>query len=54
VLHNMRPGAAARLGIDAATVLARNPRVVHCAAVGYGSGGPYRDQPAYDRTPCPG
>ena len=48
VLHNMRPRAAARLGIDAGTVLARNPRVVHCAAVGYGSAGPYRDEPAYD------
>src|SRR3712207_8682072 len=40
VLHNMRPRAAARLAIDAETVLARNPRVVHCAAVGYGSAGP--------------
>lgn len=48
VLHNMRPRAAARLGVDADTVLARNPRVVHCAAVGYGSAGPYRDEPAYD------
>ncbi|SDX75447.1 Crotonobetainyl-CoA:carnitine CoA-transferase CaiB [Modestobacter sp. DSM 44400] len=47
-LHNMRPGAMTRLRIDADTVLARNPRVVYCHAVGYGSRGPYRDQPAYD------
>lgn len=47
-LHNMRPDAVARLRIDAASVLARNPRVVHCHAVGYGSAGPYRDKPAYD------
>jgi crotonobetainyl-CoA:carnitine CoA-transferase CaiB-like acyl-CoA transferase len=47
-LHNMRPGAMSRLRIDPDTVLARNPRVVHCHAVGYGSGGPYRDEPAYD------
>lgn len=47
-LHNMRPGAMSRLRIDADTVLARNPRIVHCHAVGYGATGPYRDQPAYD------
>jgi crotonobetainyl-CoA:carnitine CoA-transferase CaiB-like acyl-CoA transferase len=47
-LHNMRPGAMAKLRIDPATVLARNPRVVYCHAVGYGSGGGYRHEPAYD------
>ena len=47
-LHNMRPAAMRKLGIDPDTVLARNPRVVYCHAVGYGSGGPYRDEPAYD------
>lgn len=48
VLHNMRPGAMRKLRIDPDTVLARNPRVVYCHAVGYGSEGPYRDEPAYD------
>jgi crotonobetainyl-CoA:carnitine CoA-transferase CaiB-like acyl-CoA transferase len=48
VLHNMRPAAMRKLRIDPDTVLARNPRVVYCHAVGYGSGGPYRDEPAYD------
>ncbi|MCV2488324.1 CoA transferase [Geodermatophilus sp. YIM 151500] len=48
LLHNMRPRAAAKLRIDAGTVLARNPRIVHCSAVGYGAAGPYRDRPAYD------
>jgi crotonobetainyl-CoA:carnitine CoA-transferase CaiB-like acyl-CoA transferase len=47
-LHNMRPRAMSRLRIDPDTVLARNPRVVYCHAVGYGSNGPYRDEPAYD------
>ncbi len=47
-LHNMRPAAMARLRIDPATVRARNPRVVYCHAVGYGSTGTYRDEPAYD------
>lgn len=47
-LHNMRPGAMTKLRIDPDTVLERNPRVVYCHAVGYGSRGPYRDEPAYD------
>ncbi|TYP82923.1 CaiB/BaiF CoA transferase family protein [Blastococcus xanthinilyticus] len=47
-LHNMRPAAMRRLRIDPDTVLARNPRVVYCHAVGFGSAGPYRDEPAYD------
>ena len=47
-LHNMRPGAMTKLRIDPATVLARNPRIVYCHAVGYGSGGGYRHEPAYD------
>jgi crotonobetainyl-CoA:carnitine CoA-transferase CaiB-like acyl-CoA transferase len=47
-LHNMRPAAMRKLRIDPDTVLERNPRLVYCHAVGYGSGGPYRDEPAYD------
>ena len=47
-LHNMRPAAMTKLGIDPDAVLARNPRIVYCHAVGYGSRGPYRDEPAYD------
>jgi crotonobetainyl-CoA:carnitine CoA-transferase CaiB-like acyl-CoA transferase len=47
-LHNMRPGAMTKLGIDPDTVLARNPGIVYCHAVGYGSGGGYRNEPAYD------
>ena len=48
VIHNMRPAAAARLRVDAGCVRARNPRVVHCALIGFGSDGPYADLPAYD------
>ncbi|MDP5183557.1 CoA transferase [Blastococcus sp. BMG 814] len=47
-LHNMRPGAMRKLRIDPGAVRARNPRLVYCHAVGYGSAGPYRDEPAYD------
>ena len=47
-VHSMRPGAAARLGIDYATIAARNPRIVYAYAPGYRPDGPYRDRPAYD------
>ena len=40
-VHNMRPGAAARLGIDYAAVAAANPRIVYAWASGYRAGGPY-------------
>ncbi|MCB1743423.1 MAG: CoA transferase, partial [Gammaproteobacteria bacterium] len=43
-----RPGVAERLGIDAASLLARNPRLVHCAITGYGPDGPDRDLKSYD------
>jgi crotonobetainyl-CoA:carnitine CoA-transferase CaiB-like acyl-CoA transferase len=48
LVHNMRPGAAKRIGADPGTTRARNARLVHCAISGFGSGGPYEDLPAYD------
>ncbi|MFP5517268.1 MAG: CaiB/BaiF CoA transferase family protein [Alphaproteobacteria bacterium] len=48
LLHNMRPAAIARLGLDHERTRARNPRLIHCGIVGYGQAGPYRDRPAYD------
>lgn len=47
-VHNMRAPAAARLGLDAASIRARNPRIVHAAATGFRQDGPWRDRPAYD------
>ena len=47
-MHNMRPKAIARLGLDYESVRALNPDIVYCAAVGFGSGGPYADKAAYD------
>lgn len=47
-LHNMRPDAAGRLGCDAATLRARNAKLVYCAAIGFGSEGPYAGKPAFD------
>lgn len=48
LVHNMRPGAAERLGIDYAAVGARNPRIVYAAASGYRKDGPERDRAAFD------
>ncbi|MFD7288226.1 CaiB/BaiF CoA transferase family protein [Streptomyces sp. NPDC059863] len=47
-VQNLAPGAADRLGLDAATLIGANPRLVVCAISGYGTGGPYTDHKAYD------
>ena len=48
VVQNLAPPAAARLGITAAQLVGRHPRLVACEISGYGSGGPYSDRKAYD------
>jgi len=40
LIESFRPGALARLGLDAGALRARNPRLVHCALSGYGQSGP--------------
>ncbi len=40
VVEGFRPGVMARLGLDAMTLLAVNPRLVYCALTGYGQDGP--------------
>ena len=47
-VHNMRPGAAARLGIDYAAIAAASPRIVYAWASGYRADGPHRDRAAFD------
>ncbi|GAB7107342.1 CoA transferase [Streptomyces phaeofaciens JCM 4814] len=47
-VQNLAQGAAARLGLDAATLCAAHPRLVAVDISGYGSGGPYADKRAYD------
>ncbi len=47
-LHNMRPGAAARLGIDYAAIRAANPRVIYASASGYRPDTASRDRAAFD------
>lgn len=48
IVHNMRPKAAARLGISYEEMRKVNPRIVYCYACGFRSDGPYGDEPAYD------
>jgi crotonobetainyl-CoA:carnitine CoA-transferase CaiB-like acyl-CoA transferase len=48
LVHNMRPEAAARLGLRQQDLAALNPRLVVACAYGYGPGGPYSARPAYD------
>ncbi|GGG44622.1 CoA transferase [Caldovatus sediminis] len=45
---NVRPEAQRRLGVDAETLAAAAPRLIHCAIVGFGTKGPYAGRPAYD------
>ena len=47
-VQNLAPGAAARLGLDAATVTERRPGLIPCTISGYGTTGPWSDRKAYD------
>jgi crotonobetainyl-CoA:carnitine CoA-transferase CaiB-like acyl-CoA transferase len=48
LVENFRAGGLDRLGFDDATLTAINPRLVHLAISGYGSGGPAAEKPGYD------
>ncbi len=48
LVEGMRPGAAARLGIDYPSLSQLNPRLVHCSLTGYGQTGPYAELPGHD------
>jgi crotonobetainyl-CoA:carnitine CoA-transferase CaiB-like acyl-CoA transferase len=47
-VHNMRLGAANRLGLDYATLSARNPKLIYAAASGFRKGSSMQEFPAYD------
>ncbi|WP_406403660.1 CoA transferase [Streptomyces sp. NBC_00879] len=47
-VQNLAQGAAARLGLDAATLCAAHPRLVAVDISGYGAEGPYAHKRAYD------
>ena len=47
-IQNLAVGATGRLGLDAATLMARRPELVVCDLSGYGPEGPYANMKAYD------
>ncbi|MGW3387615.1 CaiB/BaiF CoA transferase family protein [Streptomyces cinereoruber] len=47
-VQNLAQGAAARLGLDAATLCAAHPRLIAVDVSGYGAEGPYAHRRAYD------
>ncbi|MCJ0762363.1 CaiB/BaiF CoA transferase family protein [Variovorax terrae] len=48
LLHNLRPKAAAKLGLEREQLLERFPRLVVCEAYGFARGGPLSEKAAYD------
>lgn len=48
VIESFRPGVAARLQADYATLARHNPRLVYCSITGYGQDGPQRDAAGHD------
>ncbi len=47
VHHNLRPGAAERLGLDYASISAANPNVIYLDTPGWGSTGPFASRQSF-------
>jgi crotonobetainyl-CoA:carnitine CoA-transferase CaiB-like acyl-CoA transferase len=47
-VENFKVGDMTRYGLDSASLLALNPRLVYCSITGFGQTGPYRDRAGYD------
>lgn len=48
LVHNLRPGVPAALGIDGASMCARHPRLVYCEMSAFGHAGPLAARPGYE------
>ena len=48
VVENYRPGVMDRLGLGYDSLKQRNPGLIYVSCSGYGSSGPYRDEPGQD------
>lgn len=48
LVHNLRPGVAATLGVDGPSACARHPRLVYCEISAFGAAGPMRMRPGYE------
>ena len=49
VIENFKPGVMAEMGMDYATLAARNPRLVFASITGFGTTGPYGGWPGVDQ-----
>ena len=48
VFQNLRPGVVEKFGLDGATLMAGNPRLIYCNMGAFGPVGPLREAPGYD------
>ena len=48
VVQNLRPGSMEAVGLDAASLLKRHPRLVYCSLWALGSVGPLRNHPGFE------
>jgi crotonobetainyl-CoA:carnitine CoA-transferase CaiB-like acyl-CoA transferase len=48
LIENYKVGTLARYGLDYASLLKINPRLIYCSVTGFGQTGPRKDQAAYD------
>jgi itaconate CoA-transferase len=48
LVQNLGPGAAGRLGVDAAALARSHPHVISCTLSGWGTDGPWATRKAYD------
>jgi formyl-CoA transferase len=48
LVHNLRPGVPAALGIDGASMCARHPALVYCEMSAFGHAGPLAARPGYE------
>ena len=48
LVQNLRPGSMEALGLDAAALAARNPRLIYCSLGALGSVGPLKDRPGFE------
>lgn len=48
LIHNLRPGVVAAMGIDGPSLCARHPRLIYCEISAFGHLGPMSGQPGYE------
>jgi crotonobetainyl-CoA:carnitine CoA-transferase CaiB-like acyl-CoA transferase len=49
LIENFRPDVMEHLGLGAATLTERFPRLIYCGISGFGAGGPYHGRPGFDQ-----